>query len=155
MAYAATTKVAVERSRAEIERLVEKHACSQFATMTDYEAGRAVVQFRAHERIVRFTLALPKAEAFTHRVVRGRKKPNPHSRADWEQASRSRWRALVLVVKGKLESVENGIATFEEEFMPYIVMPDGRTVADHVVPAIARAYEGGMVANLLPEHVGG
>lgn len=151
MAYATNTTVSVERSRAEIERLVSKHKCSQFGCGTDYEQGRAIVQFRAHERIVRFVLELPKPEAFQKRQVRGRWVLNHRKDADWEQACRTRWRALVLVVKGKLESVESQIATFEEEFMPYIVMPDGKTVAEHLVPAIAQAYANNAVSGLLPE----
>lgn len=57
------------------------------------------------------------------------------------QAERQRWRALFLVIKAKLESVESRIATFEEEFLAHIVLPDDRTVADHIVPRIAQVYE--------------
>jgi hypothetical protein len=61
-----------------------------------------------------------------------------------------RWRALALAVKAKLEVVESGIATFEEEFMAHIVMPDGRTVGEHVAPRIEEAYTSGQPLALLP-----
>jgi hypothetical protein len=59
-----------------------------------------------------------------------------------------------LVIKAKLEAVESGIACFEEEFMAHIVLPDGRTVGEHVIPGIAQAYETGNVPALLPWHGG-
>ena len=68
----------------------------------------------------------------------------------WEQATRQCWRALALVVKAKLEAVEANIATFEEEFMAHIVMPDGKTVAEHARPMIASAYKSGKIQPLLP-----
>ena len=50
---------------------------------------------------------------------------------------RRRWRALLLVIKAKLESVESGIETFEEAFASQIVLANGQTVG-----AVARASIG-------------
>jgi hypothetical protein len=44
----------------------------------------------------------------------------------------------VLSIKAKLEAVETGIESFEIAFMPYVVLPDGKTVAEHVLPALAK-----------------
>src|SRR5262245_44396717 len=68
---------------------------------------------------------------------------------EWEQACRQRWRALALAIKAKLEAVESGIATFEEEFLAYVVMPDGQTVGQHVLPNVERAYSTGQMPPLL------
>lgn len=139
--YAKDTKVPVIQSRAEIERLLSQHKCAQFMCGTDYDHGIARVQFKAYNRIVRFVIALP-----------DRKKFNMASRAGaakWEQSERQKWRALLLVIKAKLESVENKIATFEEEFLAQIVMPNDRTVAELVIPQIAQAYAGGPMRALL------
>jgi len=57
-----------------------------------------------------------------------------------------------LVIKAKLEAVESGISVFEDEFMANIVMPDGRTVSEHVRPRIATAYESGEMPPLLPDY---
>ncbi len=57
--YAAETTVPVEKTRAEIERLLGNFKCSQFIVGTDSEARRAMVQFKAQNRIVRFEIALP------------------------------------------------------------------------------------------------
>jgi hypothetical protein len=68
----------------------------------------------------------------------------------WEQACRSRWRALFLCIKAKLESIESGIETFEDAFLAHIQMPDGKTVAEHVKPNIAIAYQTNPMQPLLP-----
>jgi len=63
---------------------------------------------------------------------------------------------LLLAIKARLASVEAGIETFEAAFMPYVVLPDGRTVATAVLPMIESAYQSGQTpAGLLaarPEH---
>jgi hypothetical protein len=58
----------------------------------------------------------------------------------FEQATRQKWRALNLVIKAKLEAVEAGIVTFEDEFMAHMVLPNGATVAEYVGPQIEEAY---------------
>lgn len=154
MSYASETTVPIDRSKAEIERLLDKYGADQF--VSGWELGRALIGFRCHDRYVRFTLLVPdrKDKRFTHRKRKGSsfEKPRPDhaAREAWDQEMRRRWRCLALVVKAKLEAVETGITTFEQEFMAHIVMPDGRTVGDHVTPKIAAAYKTGKMPKLLP-----
>ena len=54
MAYAESTTVPVEKTRAEIERLLVKFKCTQFVVGSDNEAHTAMVQFKAQNRIIRF-----------------------------------------------------------------------------------------------------
>jgi hypothetical protein len=133
--FAANTTVPIERSRAAIEALLRKHKAGQYGTAVDHVTGQARVQFRLNERIVRFVISLPDPKKF--RTLQG-----------VEQAERQRWRALLLVIKAKLESVENNIASFEEEFLAHIVLPNDRTVADYVVPQIAEMYKAGKMLQL-------
>ena len=152
--YASQTTVPAERSRAEIEQLLRKYGADAFSS--GWVEKQARIQFRLKGRIVRFVLPMPdpKSDAFRHTKT-GRWR-SPGQRSDrmaeqaYEQAVRQRWRALCLVVKAKIEAVESGITTFEEEFMPFIVMPDGKTVAEHALPAISAAYESGQMPALLP-----
>lgn len=65
-------------------------------------------------------------------------------------AERQRWRALALVIKAKLEAVEAGITEFEEEFLAHIVLPNGGTVGQFMLPQVATAYETGQMPPLLP-----
>lgn len=58
--------------------------------------------------------------------------------------------ALALVVKAKLEAVESGISTFEQEFMAHIVLPNGQTTGQWMIPQIEAAYKTGTMPALLP-----
>jgi hypothetical protein len=149
MPYAEDTKVPVERSRAEIEALLRRYGADSFASgWTDRDAR---IQFRAHGRSIRFVLVMPDPadKQFTqHPRYSWKNRSAEAARQAYEQEVRRRWGALGLVIKAKLEAVETGIATFDEEFMPRVIMPDGKTVAEHVQPWIAQAYETRAVAAL-------
>jgi hypothetical protein len=139
--YAERTEVAPEKSRAELERILARYGASKF--MYGWDENQAILSFFAEERYVRFTLSMPDRDEhrFTHHA-RGRRTQSAAEK-EWEQATRQVWRALVLVVKAKLEAVAAGIAEFEQEFLAYIVLPDDRTVGQHVRAAIASAYQSG------------
>lgn len=144
MSYAANTSVPVERSRAEIERLLSRHKCSKFMAGVDHNAHRATVQFQAHNRIVKFEISLPVSTD----------KKYTRDRHGWQrsasgveklvaQEERTRWRALLLVIKAKLEAVESQIATFEDEFLAHVLLPNQQTVAEYIGPTVAQIYETG------------
>jgi hypothetical protein len=123
MAYAQRTSVPVDQSRREIEQTMARYGADSFAYMTNPEG--ATIGFRVQGRVVRITI--PKAE--------GR---------NADQENRRRWRALLLVIKAKLEAVATGIATFEDEFLPYTVMPNGQTVAEWAHPQLKEMELGKM-----------
>jgi hypothetical protein len=52
-------------------------------------------------------------------------------------------------VKAKLEAVESGIVTFEQEFFAHIMLPGGVTVYEQAAPALEAAYATGQPAPLL------
>jgi hypothetical protein len=87
---------------------------------------------------------------FTHTQT-GKVRKETASFKEWEQACRQKWRALALVIKAKLEAVEAGIAIFEDEFMANIVLPNGSTVSQFMLPQITEAYESGQMPKLLPD----
>ena len=130
--YAAETIVPVERSRAEIEKILERFGADQFGYAAS--STHAQVMFRCHGRTIRFDLPLS--------VAAGER--------DKAQRDRAAWRALVLSIKAKCVAVESQIVTFEVEFMPQTVMPDGRTVAQHALPAIEDSYKNRKAQSLLP-----
>ena len=142
-AFAKGTTVQAEKSRMEIEQTLMRYGATGFAFASEGERHR--VEFVAHARRVRFDVRLPALSSFTSWGRRSAK----DRQAD---EVRRLWRALLLAIKAKLEVVESGMAIFEEEFMANIVMPDGRTVGQHAMPAITKAYESGRVVALLPEH---
>lgn len=147
-AYAEGTSVPVEKSKAEIERLLQQYGAQ--SVLSGQMPGKAVVAFDLADRRVRFDLPLPQLDAYELRVVRGRKvKATPEQqRAAWEADCRQRWRGLLLVIKAKLESARGGIETFEEAFLAQIVV-NGQTVGQRVIPELAAAYAGKPLPPLL------
>jgi hypothetical protein len=148
--FAAKTGVSVAKSREEIESLLTRYGASSFAS--GWSGTRSVIQFDFKGRRIRIALELPaqNERRFTHTPGRGNLRTPEDARAEWEQGCRARWRALALVVKAKLEAVESGIATFEQEFLSYVVLPNGQTAGEVLIPQIASAYENGRMPPLLP-----
>lgn len=147
--YAENTSVPADRSRAEIERLLQRYGANAFSY--GWQEDLAVIAFRAQGRQVKFTIQMPDREdpAFTRTPAGKRQRTEEQALRAWEQAGRQRWRALALVVKAKLEAVESGIATFEQEFLAHIQLPNGQTVYEATVEGIAEAYETGDMPKLL------
>jgi hypothetical protein len=151
--FASKTEVPISRTRVEIEELVQRYGAAQY--MSAFDANTAFVGFTMADRQVRFSFKLPNRGDKAHTTYRDghgyeRFRSDEAALKHWEQACRSRWRALLLVIKAKLEAVEVGISTFEHEFLANIVMPDGKLVGELVQPRIAHAYETGDMPPLLP-----
>ncbi len=156
MAYAATTGVPIERTRMQIERELVKFGAEEF--LSGVSADKAFVGFKARNRYVRFMLPLPNRndKEFRFRATGRQRYGSRATRSDaetlkrWEQACRSRWRALLLTLKAKLESIETGIETFEQAFLAHIQLPDSTLVGDRVIHAITTAYECNNYSSLPP-----
>lgn len=149
MAYAENTSVSAEKSRAEIERTLQKYKADQF--MYGWDKDRALICFRMAGRQLKFILPMPsRSDPLFTRTPTGKARTEAAAFKEWEQACRQKWRALSLVIKAKLEAVEAGIAIFEDEFMANIVLPNGSTVSQFMLPQIAAAYERGTMPALLP-----
>jgi len=148
--YAENTSVPTDKSRAEIERILQRYGATGF--LYGWQSTQAVIQFDMHDRRVRFILDMPDPydRVFTHTPTRNTKRSDEQRRSAWEQAIRQRWRALALVVKAKLEAVEAGIAEFQDEFLAHIVLPSGDTVGSWMRPQIDQAYRLGEMPLALP-----
>lgn len=148
--YASETSVSVEKTRAEIERTLGQNGASQFMYATD--AGRAVVGFRISGRVIKMILNLPDPQSKEFTLTNHRP-PKRRTQADaykaWEQACRSRWRTLLLVIRAKLEASAIGVTTIESEFLAFTVLPDGRTVMDSIGDDIQHAIESGKTPRAL------
>lgn len=150
MTYAKDTTVSTERSRAEIERTLQRYGADQFAY--GWDANRAMIQFRAERRLIRFVLAMPDPQdpAYTYTPTGKHLRDPGTAHREWEKACRSRWRALALVIKAKLEAIEAGISEFEHEFLANIVLPDQTTVGEWMAPQIEQAYQLNQMPSALP-----
>ncbi|HEX7856224.1 MAG TPA: hypothetical protein VF503_21315 [Sphingobium sp.] len=149
MAYAEGTKVSVEKSVGEIVSLIKKNGATRIAQAEDVD--HLAVQFWLKDRMLRFRIGLPTLEQMpTHdgrRVALSRQQRNDRAAA----ACRQRARALLLVIKAKFESIESNIETFDEAFLPNIVMADGLTVWERVSDNMALEYQSGKPIPMLLE----
>lgn len=139
--YAQNTDVSVEKSQAELRKILNKFGCTRFMIMDD--PGKGIVIFEVNASAIRFDLPLPERHNFEQakRYSKIVQLPPDKAYAAWEQACRSRWRALLLCVKAKLEAVEVGITTFEQEFLAHFVLPNGKVFGDMAIPALRDAKE--------------
>jgi len=157
--FAQGTDVSTDKSRMELETLLRRYGAESTAVFTS--RGEAAVAFEMRGRRILFRLKMPEQneERFTHARVNAtrtlQRRPAELAFKMWDQGCRERWRALVLAVKAKLVSVEEGVETFEEAFMAHVVMPDGMTVGEHVRPRIESAYKSQKMVPLLPGPKGG
>lgn len=138
MPYARGTTVGVDKSRAEIERMLTRRGARKF--YSGYDENRAIVAFELGDRNIKFELALPS--------------PGDRPSAKNEQLIRERWRALALAIKSRLICVEAGIETVEEAFLAQVVMPNRETVYEHLRGYLSQEYGNGNMPPLLPGRVG-
>jgi hypothetical protein len=139
--FAKGTTVPAEKTRGEIEATLRRYQADGF--LSGWEGPRAFIAFRLADRFIKFTMTLPDRGDmrfwFTPRRT-GRRSEQAAGEA-YEQAVRAAWRALLLVIKAKLESVSSGIETVEEAFLAQIVLPDGSTMGQWAGPQLQRAYD--------------
>jgi hypothetical protein len=143
--FATGSDVPVSRSRDHLEKVLHAHGAQGFGYGWTHTHDR--VEFVWRGQRVRFTLPRPTREQFAH-TPSGRTRSRERAiDTALDAETRRRWRALLLVVRAKLEAVESGIAIFEEEFLAFIVMPNDRTVGEILVPQL---HDGTIGRKLLP-----
>lgn len=98
------------------------------STFFGEDDDQVVVGFQAQGRRIKITIPVPDREN------------GPEVRR--------RWRCLLLSLKAKFEAINSEISTFEIEFQPYTVLPNGQTVAELVQPLISKAYASGKMPAL-------
>ena len=125
--FAKNTTVDTGKSQMQIEKLVKSEGASQF--FRGDIGGKTVIGFSMKDRKIMFEL------------------PDVEGGRGSDQRERTRWRALLLAIKAKFVSVNAGVESFEEAFLPHIVVPtnDGKSTrfAAVALRAIAQSYGSG------------
>jgi hypothetical protein len=133
MKYAARTSVTPERSRAEIERTLTRYGATGF--MYAWSESGATIGFMMNDVQYRVTIP-PRQRKNFEKMQGGRRRNNTQIKQAMEQSEKQGWRSLALIIKAKLEWLDDKSHKVEEEFLPWMVMPDGRTFADWAIPQI-------------------
>lgn len=147
MAFAETTTVPVERSVAEIVSMVKAAGAERVAQYEEPDGFK--IQFQIADRLIRFSVSFPSTDDMPSRDGRGRSLLRSQREARRDQVRRQRARALKLVIKAKLESIESGVETFEQAFLANVVLSDGVTLYERVREPIALEYSTGAPSALL------
>jgi hypothetical protein len=138
MPYAEHSKVPVGRSREEIEQVLKRAGAEGFANAQS--GNKAYVAFVYKGIGIKIKLTLPDQP--------GPKAPKLAIQR-YEKNTRAMWRRLLLVIKAKVESIESGIETFEQAFLPHILLKNGDTVGERTIPALSQFNQGGDAKLLL------
>lgn len=148
--FAEGTTVSVAKSRMEIETLVTRYGATTFGSGWDETHRTCSIMFVAKNRRVRFELALPdpKSRAFTY-DGRGSMRSDKQRADAYDAELRRLWRALALVIKAKLEAVQSGVTSFDDEFLAHFVAADGRTIGETLHGALDQISSGTRL--LLPQ----
>ena len=113
--YAEKTQVPISRSRVQIETELTRYGIQEYG-IGHSPRGTGII-FKYDGKVYKMNVNEPDGDEFdTQRKL--------------EQAKRSRWRLLLLCVKAKLNLIQSGQSSFEDEFLAYMALPDGSTVSD-------------------------
>lgn len=144
MAFAEGTTVELETSVSQIVTMVRRAGGERVGQFHDNDKYH--VWFTLDERQMRFSVPLVLEYSGPSRSGNGR----AIDQRKWiDQRNRQKGRALMLVIKAKLESVESGVETLEQAFLANIVMADGKTVYERIQEPLAIEYAGGVPDTLL------
>lgn len=146
--YAEGTTVSVEKSQAEIKRLLKAAGAVRPWPIEDEPNNQGFIMFELHGRRVLMFVPYPNPDAreFHYFGTSWRKRPNP--KAAWQAEVQRRWRVALIRIKVRLELAEGDAQQFEREFLADILLPAG-TVGDLTAPAIAMSYATGQMPTLL------
>lgn len=144
--FAKGTTTPVERTREELARVLKGAGVVEVGFFSG-AGGRARCAFKLKGMMC--AIEVPAVDR--QKAMPGYHRSRYRSLDEFVAAEeRRRWRALLLVVKAKLEAVASGISVIEDEFLANIVLANGRLLADELRPKIKEMIEAGAVPSLLP-----
>lgn len=114
--YVRGSSITAAASQAEIQDLLARSGATDVRCAS--EDGRAAIAFASGSRHYRIVLSLPRP---SEEPLRPPSTGQPAKSA--QEGARQRWRALAALVRAKLEAVDSGIVTFDQEFVGYRLAP--------------------------------
>ena len=126
-----TTKMSPEQTISEIQKMLSRHGVT--AMMTEYDGPQvSSVSFRMTVTGKPMSFRLPcnwraVIEIFKKQGVRLK-----YGGTVEDQAIRTAWRIIKDWIEAQLALVEVNMATVPQIFLPYAIMKDNRTLAEHV-----------------------
>lgn len=126
-----STKIEPEQTIGEIQKMLSKHGVT--VMMTEYDGPHvAAVSFRLNIDGKPVGFKLPCNWRAVVEIFKKVKISMKHSGGKEVQAIRTAWRIIFEWVRAQLALVEVNMVTVPQVFLPYAIMRDGRTLAEHV-----------------------
>ena len=127
-----TTQIDPDKTASEIARCLSMHGAQAVLTEYDKEEGYIKsLSFQIHMGEGQMSFRLPCDWQPVLEILENDRKV-PRARVNKEQAVRTAWRIVKVWVDAQMALVETKMATTQEVFLPYVIMPDGRTLAENV-----------------------
>ena len=145
--FAKNTKVSMDSSRQELERLLRRAGATK--AMTGWDEEKAYVAFVINGLPIKQQVTMPKQDEFAQTDTGLERKKDVQLKV-WEQACRQRMREFVHLLKAKLIAVAIGVRGLEQEFFGDICLPDGQTVFELQKEELNQAMTSGKMPALLP-----
>ena len=113
--YAKDTKVPVARTKVQVQELLVNYGIDEFFFGSSPRGDG--IGFKYEGRVYKHNVPMPNPDDY---------------RCDnqYKQAIRQRWRIFYMSLKMKLEEIQSGGMTFEDQFLAMMALPDGSTVGD-------------------------
>lgn len=113
--YAKNTTVPVARSKTQVQELLVNYGIDEFFFGTG-PRGEGV-GFKYEGRVYKHNVPMPNKDDYNYET-------------QYKQAIRQRWRIFYMSLKMKLEEIQDGGISFEDQFLAMMTLPDGSTVSD-------------------------
>ena len=140
-------EVAISKSQEGIRRLLLDNGATGIAFVTQSdpcsEGFEAMVPINGTTYRIRIVAAIKKIENNSRAVWRNGSYHAKKTDAQVQENELRRvWRVLFYHLKSVYEAANSGVMEFREMMLPYVVVKDGRTMAQHILPEIDKAIEG-------------
>ena len=145
MAYE-NTRVMVGRSQESIRKLLIENGATGIAFVSQSdplsEGFEAMIPLEGKTYRVRIAATVRKVENKSRaRYYRGTYRSAKSDAQVQEDEMRRVWRVLYFHLKSVYEASNSGVMEFRELMLPYMVVKDGRTIAQHIIPKLDQAIE--------------
>lgn len=123
------TTVAIEKSQADISKLLRKYGIYEVQHTNQKEKFSLAFRVEIEEVVVPLTIRID---------IPYNQRNDKEDRYGYKK-QRILYRTLFFYVKGLLNAWNNGLKTFTEIFMPHLVLPNGETVEQVLLPQFQKA----------------
>jgi len=113
--YAKNTTVAVSRSKVQVQDLLTNYGIEEFFFGTSPRGDG--IGFKYEGKVYKHNVPMPDPDDY-------------RTDNQYKQAVRQRWRIFYMSLKMKLEEIQSGGVTFEDQFLAMMTLPNGTTVGD-------------------------